>query len=158
MLEKKTRDAVESQSVREAARNREERLEHAATFALSEWMATATNSSQPVRVELTFKLRIQAPLGKRVRQPARGPNVHNEHVPTAAVPTWKSPVLLIHGDDDRTVDFHQTVDLERRLLARGVRVESLVLPDDVHDSLLWRNWTTAISAMSEFFERTLKPT
>ena len=76
--------------------------------------------------------------------------------PIAAVPTWKSPVLLIHGDDDHTVDFHQTVDLERRLLAKGVKVESLVLPDDVHDSLLWRNWRTAISAMSQFFERTLQ--
>ena len=79
-----------------------------------------------------------------------------ESSPIAAVPTWKSPVLLIHGDDDRTVDFHQTVDLERRLLAKGVNVESLVLPDDVHDSLLWRNWRTAISAMSQFFERTLR--
>ena len=79
-----------------------------------------------------------------------------ESSPIAAVPTWKSPVLLIHGDDDRTVDFHQTVDLERRLLAKGVKVESLVLPDDVHDSLLWRNWRTAVSAMAEFFERTLK--
>jgi len=78
-----------------------------------------------------------------------------ESSPVAAVPTWKSPVLLIHGDDDRTVDFHQTVDLERRLLARGVKVETLVLPDDVHDSLLWRNWTRTISAMSQFFERTL---
>ena len=78
-----------------------------------------------------------------------------ESSPIAAVPTWKSPVLLIHGDDDRTVDFHQTVDLERRLLAKGVTVETLVLPDDVHDSLLWRNWKATISAMSEFFERML---
>jgi dipeptidyl aminopeptidase/acylaminoacyl peptidase len=76
--------------------------------------------------------------------------------PVAAVPTWKSPVLLIHGDDDRTVDFHQTVDLERRLLAKGVKVESLVLTDDVHDALLWRNWRIEISAMSQFFERTLQ--
>lgn len=76
--------------------------------------------------------------------------------PIAAVATWKSPVLLIHGDDDRVVDFHQTVDLERRLLAKGVKVESLVLPDDVHDSLLWRNWRTSISAMSQFFERALR--
>ena len=76
--------------------------------------------------------------------------------PIAAVGTWKSPVLLIHGDDDRTVDFHQTVDLERRLLAKGVNVENLVLPDDVHDSLLWRNWRTAIAATAQFFERTLK--
>ena len=82
--------------------------------------------------------------------------VEYESSPIAAVSTWKSPVLLIHGDDDRTVDFHQTVDLERRLLAKGVNVEELVLPDDVHDSLLWRHWKTSITALAEFFERTLK--
>jgi dipeptidyl aminopeptidase/acylaminoacyl peptidase len=83
--------------------------------------------------------------------------VEYESSPIAAVSTWRSPVLLIHGDDDRTVDFHQSVDLERRLLAKGVKVESLVLPDDVHDSLLWRNWKTSISAMAQFFEKILKP-
>jgi dipeptidyl aminopeptidase/acylaminoacyl peptidase len=79
-----------------------------------------------------------------------------ESSPIAAVATWKSPVLLIHGDDDHTVDFHQTVDLEQRLLKKGVNVETLVLPDDVHDSLLWRNWRTTIAAMAEYFERTLQ--
>jgi dipeptidyl aminopeptidase/acylaminoacyl peptidase len=82
--------------------------------------------------------------------------IQYESSPISAVPTWKSPVLLIHGDDDRTVDFHQTVDLERRLTAKGVHVESLVLPDDVHDSLLWRNWVSEITAMSAFFERMLQ--
>jgi dipeptidyl aminopeptidase/acylaminoacyl peptidase len=81
--------------------------------------------------------------------------VEFESSPISAVATWKSPVLLIHGDDDRTVDFRQTIDLERRLLNKGVKVEQLVLPDDVHDSLLWRNWRTEITAMAEFFERTL---
>jgi dipeptidyl aminopeptidase/acylaminoacyl peptidase len=76
--------------------------------------------------------------------------------PIAAVATWKSPVLMIHGDDDRTVNFRQTIDLRRRLLEKGVRVEELVLPDDVHDSLLWRNWTKSISAMARFFEQELK--
>ena len=76
--------------------------------------------------------------------------------PVSAVPTWKSPVLLIHGDDDRTVDFQQTVDLKRRLLEKGVSVEELVLPDDVHDSLLWANWRRALAATAEFFERLLK--
>jgi dipeptidyl aminopeptidase/acylaminoacyl peptidase len=80
-----------------------------------------------------------------------------ESSPIAAVATWKSPVLLIHGDDDRAVNFRQTVDLERRLTAKGVHVETLVLPDDVHDSLLWRNWVTSIKAMAEFLERTLAP-
>src|SRR5712692_4174685 len=83
--------------------------------------------------------------------------VEYESSPIAAVPTWKSPVLLIHGDDDHTVEFHQSVDLERRLLAKGVKVEELVLPDDVHDSLLWQHWKMSITAMGEFFERTLKP-
>ena len=83
--------------------------------------------------------------------------VEYESSPIAAVPTWKSPVLLIHGDDDHTVEFHQSVDIERRLQAKGVKVEELVLPDDVHDSLLWQHWKMSISAMGEFFERTLQP-
>jgi dipeptidyl aminopeptidase/acylaminoacyl peptidase len=81
--------------------------------------------------------------------------VEFESSPIAAVPTWKSPVLLIHGDDDRTVDFHQSIDLKRRLTEKGVKVEELVLPDDVHDSLLWRNWKSSIAATAEFFERNL---
>jgi dipeptidyl aminopeptidase/acylaminoacyl peptidase len=83
--------------------------------------------------------------------------VEFESSPIAAVPTWKSPVLLIHGDDDRTVDFRQTIDLSRRLLDKGVKVEELVLPDDVHDPLLWRNWKATAVATGEFFERTLRP-
>jgi dipeptidyl aminopeptidase/acylaminoacyl peptidase len=78
-----------------------------------------------------------------------------ESSPISAVATWTSPVLLVHGDDDRVVDFRQTVDLERRLIEKGVKVETLVLPDDVHDALLWKNWNTAIAAMAEFFERAL---
>ena len=79
-----------------------------------------------------------------------------ESSPISAVATWKSPVLLIHGDDDRTVDFHQTVDLARRLAGKGVTVEELVLTDDVHDALLWRNWRSEISATAQFFERMLQ--
>ena len=82
--------------------------------------------------------------------------VEYDSSPIASVSTWKSPVLLIHGDDDRTVEFHQSVDLSRRLLAKGVKVEELVLPDDVHDSLLWQHWKMSINAMAQFFEKTLK--
>ena len=35
------------------------------------------------------------------------------------VRTWRSPVLLIHGDDDRNVDFSQTVDSRRRCGSRA---------------------------------------
>jgi dipeptidyl aminopeptidase/acylaminoacyl peptidase len=78
-----------------------------------------------------------------------------ESSPIAAVATWKSPVLLIHGDDDRNVQFHQTVDLKRRLLERQVSVEELVIPDDIHDFLLWRTWRTVATATGDFLERRL---
>jgi dipeptidyl aminopeptidase/acylaminoacyl peptidase len=78
--------------------------------------------------------------------------------PIGAIDTWRSPVLLIHGDDDRTVDFRQTIDLRARLVAKGVRVEELVLPDEVHDSLLWRSWKAAATAAAEFFESALSMT
>jgi dipeptidyl aminopeptidase/acylaminoacyl peptidase len=76
-----------------------------------------------------------------------------ESSPISAVLTWQSPVLLIHADDDRNVQFHQTVDLKRRLLERGVKVDELVIPDDVHDFLLWRNWKTVITAAEDYFDR-----
>jgi len=77
--------------------------------------------------------------------------------PISTIDTWRSPVLFIHGDDDRTVDFRQTIELRARLVAKGVKVEDLVLPDEVHDSLLWRSWMKTAAAATAFFEQTLKP-
>jgi dipeptidyl aminopeptidase/acylaminoacyl peptidase len=80
----------------------------------------------------------------------------HESSPVTSVDTWKSPVLFIHGDDDRNVYFTQTVDLVARLRARGVVIEQLVFPDDVHDFLLHRNWLAGYRATSDFFDRRLK--
>ncbi|MFO7768486.1 MAG: prolyl oligopeptidase family serine peptidase [bacterium] len=68
---------------------------------------------------------------------------------------WTSPVLLIHGDDDRNVDFRQTVGLVQLLRAHEVPHELIVFPDDVHDSLLYRRWITSFEAAAEFFRRHL---
>ncbi len=73
--------------------------------------------------------------------------------PVSAVATWKSPVLLIHADDDRNVEFHQTVDLKQRLVEQGVSVDEVVIPDDIHDFLLFQSWRTVATATSAFFER-----
>jgi dipeptidyl aminopeptidase/acylaminoacyl peptidase len=74
--------------------------------------------------------------------------------PVAYVGSWKSPVILIQGDDDRNVRFHQTVDLARRLAAAGVRYEELVIPDEIHDFLRHRSWVLADSATAAFFDKT----
>jgi dipeptidyl aminopeptidase/acylaminoacyl peptidase len=79
-----------------------------------------------------------------------------ESSPDAYVSTWKSPVLLIHGDDDRNVPFSQTVDLVQRLRAQHAPFEQLVIPDEIHGFLRWRDWIRAYSATAEFFDRTLK--
>ncbi|HEX8184280.1 MAG TPA: prolyl oligopeptidase family serine peptidase [Blastocatellia bacterium] len=76
--------------------------------------------------------------------------------PITSVDKWKSPVLLIHGDDDRNVAFNQTVELVRRLRERGVEFEELVFPDDVHDFLRHENWLRAYRAAVDFFDRRLK--
>lgn len=75
--------------------------------------------------------------------------------PVAYMDTWRSPVLLIQGDDDRNVRFDQTVDLARRLEAYGVEFEEMVIPDEIHDFLRHRSWLIADSATVEFLVRKL---
>ncbi len=80
-----------------------------------------------------------------------------ESSPLAAVQNWRSPVLLIHGDDDRNVPFSETVDLADALRKQNVHFEELIFPDEIHDFLLYRDWVAAYSAASGFFDRQLKP-
>jgi dipeptidyl aminopeptidase/acylaminoacyl peptidase len=76
--------------------------------------------------------------------------------PIASVDRWRSPVLLIHGDDDRNVPFGETITLAYELRKRGVPVEQLIFPDEVHDFLLWRNWVQAYAAAEEFLGRRMR--
>jgi len=79
-----------------------------------------------------------------------------ESSPISSVDKWKSPVLLIHGDDDRNVEFSQTVNLVRRLRANGVYFEELIFPDEIHDFLRHQDWLRAYHAGSDFFDKHLK--
>lgn len=79
-----------------------------------------------------------------------------ESSPMASVDTWRSPVLLIHGDDDRNVPFSESVTLMEALRERGVEVEQLVFPDEVHGFLRQASWLAAYHAAADFFDRKLK--
>jgi dipeptidyl aminopeptidase/acylaminoacyl peptidase len=70
--------------------------------------------------------------------------------PVASVAQWKSPVLLIHGDDDRNVPFQQTTDLVQRLREHNVSFEEMIIPDEIHDFLLWRTWVRGYKATADF--------
>jgi dipeptidyl aminopeptidase/acylaminoacyl peptidase len=75
--------------------------------------------------------------------------------PIASVSTWKSPVLLIHGDDDRNVNFAETVELVVALRRQGVYFEQLIIPDEIHGFLRHASWLKAYRAEVDFFKRKL---
>ncbi len=75
--------------------------------------------------------------------------------PMADIDRWKSPVLLMQGDDDRNVLFAQTVRLAAALRARNVPVDVEVFPDEVHDFLLQRTWISAYQHGYDFLRKHL---
>ena len=78
-----------------------------------------------------------------------------ESSPLAYVKTWTSPVLLIQGDDDRNVQFANTVRLAAALRAQGTPFEEHVFPDEIHGFLLERDWIEAYTLEADFFNRKL---
>jgi dipeptidyl aminopeptidase/acylaminoacyl peptidase len=75
--------------------------------------------------------------------------------PDADIGTWTSPVLLIQGDDDRNVHFAEMIDLANRLEKKGVDVEQMVIPDEIHGFLRYASWLKADTATEAYLTRKL---
>ncbi len=78
-----------------------------------------------------------------------------ESSPMASVSTWRSPVLLIHGDDDRNVPFNQTVMLVEALRKQNVQFDELIFPDEIHGFLTEKRWLQAYQAAADFLSKHL---
>lgn len=96
--------------------------------------------------------------------PSYEPNHHEEQKrlafdssPLATVAGWRSPVLLVHGDDDRNVPFDETVELVERLRELGVEHELLILPDEVHGFLRHESWLEVFRRSAAFLDHHLAP-
>ncbi|HJS91774.1 MAG TPA: prolyl oligopeptidase family serine peptidase [Steroidobacteraceae bacterium] len=87
---------------------------------------------------------------------ARLKKIFWESSPDSAIDTWKSPVLLIQGDDDRNVHFHQMVDLVRRLQLKRVPYQQIVIPDEIHGFLRYQSWLKADQATADYFAKQLQ--
>lgn len=72
------------------------------------------------------------------------------------IANWKSPVFVIQGDDDRNVNFAQTVGLVSLLRAHNIPHEIMVQPDDTHETLLYRRWLPLWERMEVFLNKHLK--
>jgi len=75
--------------------------------------------------------------------------------PNAAIGSWRSPVLLIQGDDDRNVPFSQMVTLVQKLRAQHVPFDEIVYPDEIHDFLLWKDFVFSYKATAVYFQQQL---
>jgi dipeptidyl aminopeptidase/acylaminoacyl peptidase len=77
--------------------------------------------------------------------------------PIGHLETWRSPVLLIHGDEDMNVDVVETVDLAQRLRERGVEVRTLIFPGEAHDFIRHAEWEKVWRTLDPYFLEKLAP-
>jgi dipeptidyl aminopeptidase/acylaminoacyl peptidase len=78
-----------------------------------------------------------------------------ESSPDADIAKWKSPVLLVQGDDDHNVHFFQMEDVVPRLRKHGVPFEEMVIPNEIHGFLRHASWMKADAATVDFLQRKL---
>jgi dipeptidyl aminopeptidase/acylaminoacyl peptidase len=71
------------------------------------------------------------------------------------IETLNAPLLVIHGDLDRTVPYAQAVELTAALKARGAPVEGLTLTGSAHAPRTGADWDLMADRISEFLKRTL---
>jgi pimeloyl-ACP methyl ester carboxylesterase len=75
--------------------------------------------------------------------------------PLATVDQWKSPVLIVQADDDRSVPSTQENELITALRRRHVEHETLIIPNEIHDLMLHSSWLTLFHATDDYFGRKL---
>lgn len=76
--------------------------------------------------------------------------------PMGSIDRWRSPVLIVHGDDDKNVDHEQSLLLARELTARGVPFEEMSLPNERHEFFRYHDWLASYRAAEAFFAKELK--
>lgn len=94
--------------------------------------------------------------GKRVGTPEQ------RHIATMStaegyLDTWKSPVFIEQGDDDRNVAFSQGVDLVTKLRDRGVTVQTQVFPNETHENQVYAHLVEQYRAAEAFLAKYLHP-
>src|SRR6185369_692333 len=73
----------------------------------------------------------------------------------SAIQTWRSPVIIFHGDDDRNVRFSETVGLMQLFRAHDIPFELTVYPNETHYFQVFDHWVKTFKAIDDFFDRVL---
>jgi dipeptidyl aminopeptidase/acylaminoacyl peptidase len=81
------------------------------------------------------------------------PGATFKYSPLAFVGQWRSPVYIVAGDDDRNVDFNQSIALLQALRSNKdtVEIAQKVIPNEIHDlSLTFEDLVDVYTEGSEF--------
>ncbi len=87
--------------------------------------------------------------GRRVGSPSQRATALDAS-PVGHIATWRSPVLLDQGDDDRNVPFSQSVTLAGLLAARGVDVALRSVPDETHEYTVYAHELDRFQRTADF--------
>lgn len=79
-------------------------------------------------------------------------NLAYQSSPAFNIAKWTSPTMFLHGDDDRNVEFSQTVGAVQALRARGTPVKTVVFPDETHYFMRWSHMATAFHQLDAWFD------
>jgi dipeptidyl aminopeptidase/acylaminoacyl peptidase len=69
----------------------------------------------------------------------------------------KSPILLVHGDEDDIVPYEQSVAMKRALERSGRPTQLITLEDEGHSGWSDENQATVLSAIGQFLRANIGP-
>lgn len=103
-----------------------------------------------------FENRYEVPEGFEVAPDyEKAKKVAWESSPLAYLDSWDSPVLFIHGDDDRNVNVNHTTNLIRRFDEKKIPYEFLMVPDETHHWMKFSNMVEVDKATVNFLSQYL---
>jgi len=68
----------------------------------------------------------------------------------------KAPLLIIQGANDPRVPAGEAIQIHDALVARGIKTQLIIFPDEGHGATKRSNQVVEIGAMLDFLEQTLK--
>ena len=120
--------------------------------------APVTNHEQDLSVRGGLSTSLQGLLNRPKAPTPESLGLLQEISPLHHVRPGLPPVLLLHGDADKTVPIQQSVDFQARLRAAGVPCELLVIPGAGHGLLNWETFSPDYTLrMVDWLRRTLGP-
>jgi dipeptidyl aminopeptidase/acylaminoacyl peptidase len=95
--------------------------------------------------------------GVQLRSTSLDPqNLAFQSSPAFNIEKWTSPTLIAHGDDDRNVEFSQTIGVIQLLRARNVPHKLMVFPDETHYYMKFSRWPAEFVAIDQWFDQWLQ--